>query len=151
MMAWRAYNALMGDSRLLVLDTRSARAYADRHIRGSVCVELSSNGRTLERIAGPGPPTWSKNCWWDRNILIVSPNYSRRREEKTRKGDNDETGERDRKRRRKNDAKEDDDEADPITGFLLKEGLVKSVKILEVGNGTMCNAPSLVDFICNAL
>lgn len=87
-MAWRAYNALMGDSRLLVLDTRSARAYADRHIRGSVCVELSSNGRTLERIAGPGPPTWSKNCWWDRNILIVSPNYSRRREEKARKGDN---------------------------------------------------------------
>jgi hypothetical protein len=81
----------------------------------------------------------------------VSPNYSRRREEKTRKGDNDETGERDRKRRRKNDAKEDDDEADPITDFLLKEGLVKSVKILEVGNGTMCNAPSPVDFKCNAL
>ena len=64
--------------------------------------------------------------------MIVSPNHSRRHEELTRKGDNDETRERDPKRRGKNDAKEGD-EADPITDFLL-EGLVKFVKILEIGD-----------------
>lgn len=133
-MAWRAFNALMGDARLLVLDTRSPRSYADRHIRGSVCVKLSSNGRTLERVAGPGPPTWSKNCWWDRNILIVSPNYSRKREGKGGRDDDEETGERDRKKRRKSYQK--GDEADPLLDFLLQEGLVRSVKVLEVGDGT---------------
>lgn len=145
-MAWRAFNALMGDTKLLVLDTRTARSYGERHIRGSVCVELSSNGRTLEKVAGPGPPTWSRNCWWGRNVLIVSPNYSRKSgkrrtsSSKSRRDDGEggeDQEERERKKRRKNPQESADgaEEAEPVVKFLLKEGCVKSVKVLEVGDG----------------
>ncbi|KAH8959314.1 hypothetical protein BDL97_06G072700 [Sphagnum fallax] len=153
-MAWRAFNALMGDTKLLVLDTRTARSYGERHIRGSVCVELSSNGRTLEKVAGPGPPTWSRNCWWGRNVLIVSPNYSRKSgkrrtsSSKSRRDDGEggeDQEERERKKQRKNPQESADgaEEAEPVVKFLLKEGCVKSVKVLEVGDDDSKDAFSL--------
>ncbi|KAJ7567247.1 hypothetical protein O6H91_02G138700 [Diphasiastrum complanatum] len=128
-MAWEAYNALMDDPRLLVLDTRNPRVFAAGHIRGSVCVAVSARPgtNTLERLEGCGPPTWSANCWWDRNVLLVpssgsSSSSSHRDSIKTS-----------RKRKAAESVLGEDNitSSHPVVHFLVKEKLTRSLKILK--------------------
>jgi ERCC4-type nuclease len=77
----------------------------------------------------------------------VSPNYSRKSEKrrsssssKSRRDDGvggEDPEERERKKRRRDPQESADgaEEAEPVVKFLLKEGCVKSVKVLEVGDG----------------
>lgn len=104
---------IMDKQRVLVLDTRPASLFSASHIRGSVCVAL--HGRTLTRMAGPGPPAWSPNCWWDRHVLLVSAPTSRKR--KAREG-NDPTS-----------------TSHVVFTFLQEEGLVRSIQLLEAEKG----------------
>lgn len=126
-MAWRAFNALLADPKLLVLDSRSARSYSDRHIRGSVNVEVSSNKRKLEKIAGPDRPSWKHGCWWDKDVLVVSPVACQSRNKKRKRSVLDES--------RWADTEADPEEADPVVEFLKKEKNVRSVRILETDDG----------------
>ncbi|CAM6111608.1 unnamed protein product [Calypogeia fissa] len=133
-MAWKAFNSLLDDPRLLVLDSRPARAFLDRHIKGSICVRIASNGSTLEHVAGPGPPAWSQDCWWGRNVLVVSPIYTS--ESKMLKDMQLDSGThhfRKRKRpRHSRDDRTEDGVVDEVIKFLLSENRVKSLKILEI-------------------
>lgn len=135
-MAWKAYNALLDDPRLLVLDSRPARTYLDRHIRGSICVKVAANRSTLEHVAGPGPPAWSQDCWWGRHVLIVSHKYTR--ESKMLKNMQQlESGAHDGRRKRPRQSREDriEEDADQVIKFLLSEKRTKSLKILEAEDG----------------
>ncbi|CAM6111590.1 unnamed protein product [Calypogeia fissa] len=146
-MAWKAFNSLLDDPRLLVLDSRPARAFLDRHIKGSICVRIASNGSTLEHVAGPGPPAWSQDCWWGRNVLVVSPIYIS--ESKMLKDMQLDSGtHHDRKRKRPRHSRDDrteDGVVDEVIKFLLSENRVKSLKILEIEDGVIgvrtCNGP----------
>ena len=113
-MAWRSFNLLMDKPRVLVLDTRSSASYAAGHIRGSVCIRLDpelGHKQSLSYVAGPGPPTWYPNCWWDRDVLLVLPPLLR----STRK-------------RKKAIASSS---LHPVFTFLKEEGLVRSIHVLE--------------------
>lgn len=102
----------MDNPRLLVLDARPASLYAAGHIRGSVCVTFT---RTLEGVAGPGPPTWYENCWWDRHVLlVVGPSSTRKR----KAGEGRPRG-----------------SSDAVYKFLQEEGLVRSLQLLEAEEG----------------
>ena len=110
-MAWRSYNLLMDKPRVLVLDTRSSASYAAGHIRGSVCIHLDlGHKQSLCYVAGPGPPTWYPNCWWDRDVLLVLPPP------------------RSTRKRKKAIASSS---LHPVFTFLKEEGLVRSIHVLE--------------------
>eukprot|EP00850_Spirogloea_muscicola_P005353 SM000024S07815 [mRNA] locus=s24:670655:671026:- [translate_table: standard] len=67
----QAFNLLQEDPRLLVLDTRPKAAFRKGHIRRAVCVALAPGGGALQELCGVGPPYWSRNCWWDLNVLVL--------------------------------------------------------------------------------
>eukprot|EP00850_Spirogloea_muscicola_P001620 SM000006S19385 [mRNA] locus=s6:470661:473365:- [translate_table: standard] len=69
----QAFNLLQEDPRLLVLDTRPKSAFHKGHIRRAVCVGLAAGGGALQELCGVGPPYWSRNCWWDLNVLVLLP------------------------------------------------------------------------------
>ncbi|KAI5066327.1 hypothetical protein GOP47_0018951 [Adiantum capillus-veneris] len=110
-MAWRGFNVMVDKQRVLLLDCRPPSLFAASHIRGSICVALQ--GRTLISLAGPGPPTWSSNCWWDRHVLLITGPPSHKR-------------------------KTPDHDAltfHPVFTFLQEEGLVRSLHLLEPDQG----------------
>lgn len=112
----KVYNSLANNPRLLVLDSRSVQSYNAGHIKGSFCVTLSSDGKSLQKLAGP---PWSSKCWWDRDVLLVtstpspspsqSPSFSK-------------------KKKRRLEEKSSD--ANVVLQFLSNESLVKSLLIL---------------------
>eukprot|EP01018_Ginkgo_biloba_P012041 Gb_32022 [translate_table: standard] len=109
----KAYNLLANNPRVVVLDARNLKSYNAGHIRGSFCVRLSSDGKGLEKIAGPG---WSSRCWWDRHVLLITSSSPTPPASKKRKLE----------------------QSDPVLQFLSQEGLVKSLLVLyndpTVGN-----------------
>jgi rhodanese-related sulfurtransferase len=126
-MAWRSYNLLMNEPRVLVLDARSSSSFASGHIRGSFCVCLlharaSSSSSPLHYVAGP--PVWSRNCWWDRHVLLILPPSCQ-----------------DRKRKKPSSSSSAAAAAaaaatpfscqHPVLTFLKQEGLVRSLHVLE--------------------
>lgn len=100
---------LMDKPRMLVLDARLPSLFAASHIRGSICVAMQ--GRTLTSLGGPGPPTWSSNCWWDRHVLLIIGPASRKRKAP------------------------DALTSHPVFTFLQEEGLVRSLHLLEPDQG----------------
>ena len=155
--ASRVFNLLQqGESgrRLLVMDARSRSSYSKGHIRRATCVQLSPSGSRLEGVAGPGKPVWAKNCWWDKNVLLVVQQEAEaglkrkfnRQAIRAETGKNDLNGgkrgrwdaeedaeeEREAKRRRR---KLEDDASEPVVAYLLKEGLVRSLQVLVSEEG----------------
>lgn len=121
-MAWRAFNTLMNKPRVLVLDARSLSAYSAGHIRGSICVTCSPSSRTLQRVAGPGPPSWSDSCWWDRHVLVITSTHFNPPSRK-------------RKKSAVLENEAPDSSACTVYNFLQKEGLVRSLQLLEKNEG----------------
>lgn len=116
----KIYNSLANNPRLLVLDSRSVQSYNAGHIKGSFCVTLSSDGKSLQKLAGP---PWSSKCWWDRDVLLVtstpspSPSPSPSQSPSFSKT----------KKRR---LEEKSSDIDVVLQFLSKESLVKSLLLL---------------------
>lgn len=114
----KIYNSLANNPRLLVLDSRSLQSYNAGHIKGSFCITVSSDGKSLQKLAGS---PWSSKCWWDRDVLLVtstaSPSPSPSQSPSSSK-----------KKKRRLEEKSSD--ADAVLQFLYKENLVKSLLIL---------------------
>eukprot|EP00271_Cylindrocystis_brebissonii_P009056 TRINITY_DN23659_c0_g1_i1.p1 TRINITY_DN23659_c0_g1~~TRINITY_DN23659_c0_g1_i1.p1 ORF type:complete len:523 (-),score=95.18 TRINITY_DN23659_c0_g1_i1:406-1974(-) len=150
----RVFNVLQEETRLLILDTRPKSAYLKGHIRHATCVELTPSGRTLIETSGPGPPIWTKNCWWDKNILLVVSEsvekavlLKRQLESDLKRGRETKLVNKEGDRRSKwenDDADEAEEEergggkklkvegleVDPVAAFLLKETLVRTLRVL---------------------
>lgn len=114
----KIYNSLANNPRLLVLDSRSLQSYNAGHIKGSFCITVSSDGKSLQKLAGS---PWSSKCWWDRDVLLVtsttSPSPLPSQSPSSSK-----------KKKRRLEEKSSD--ADAVLQFLYKENLVKSLLIL---------------------
>lgn len=112
----KVYNSLANNPRLLVLDSRSLQSYNAGHIKGSFCVTLSSDGKSLQKLAGS---PWSSKCWWDRDVLLVTSTASPSPSQSPSSS---------KKKKRRLEEKSSD--ADVVLQFLSKESLVKSLLIL---------------------
>lgn len=139
------FNFIQDDENLLLIDSRPRAAYKKGHLRRSTCVAITPSGRNIEEVSGPGAPTWSNHCWWDRHVLLVVSAETekaarkdlqkmqvKQREELpgTTKWDTNAAEEASAKRQKVDGEVHT---ADPVVGFLLREGLTRNLKIMVSG------------------
>ena len=141
------FNFIQDDEDLLLIDARPRNSYKKGHLRRSTCVAITPSGRNIDEVAGPGAPTWSNHCWWDRHVLLVVSAETEKAARKdlqkmqgkrpdellgTTKWDANATEEAEASAKRQK-VEGELSKTDAVVGFLLREGLTRNLKIMVSG------------------